>query len=396
MKRLAMKLLAMKFLAMKLLVDLSCRIYERLICLHDDPLQFRYSEEMKLVFRESIAEAGRLGFRAMARVWADVGAELLTLLAPVYVARAGVLAASIAGSSALILTAALGFCTIGPLTVVHGYSVMQVDTTAIPGRKDGLVTIPGDRKIFLSCWEPKEIHGIYTVILATGQGIGDHTGWVPLQTEVSKFARVCSYDPLGTGKSDPKPATVNSAATEPAATKIDALVDEMHALFETARLDKPYILVGTSAGGVLARRYETHFPTDIGGFVFADSAHEEQEWRDAAIAPSFSPGWNDAKELEANGMLLPQEHLTWHDDVPTIVLERSEHVPYEAFPNLTHAQIDGINDAWHSFQVDLSHRSKYAQLRIVQGAGHRMVMQKPEAVAQAVHDVVDEMQQLRR
>jgi pimeloyl-ACP methyl ester carboxylesterase len=224
------------------------------------------------------------------------------------------------------------------------------------------------------------------VILATGRGIGDHTGWVPLQTEVSKFARVCSYDPIGTGKSDPQPAAAN----------VDALVDEMHGLFETAELPKPYILVGTSLGGVLARRYESRFPAEVGGFVFADSAHEEQEWRDAAIAPSFSPGWNNAKELQANGMMLPQEHLTWHDDVPTIVLERSERVPYDAFPNLTHAQVDGINDAWHSFQVDLSHRSKYAQLRVVEGAGHRMVMQKPEPVAQAVHDVADEMEQLKR
>jgi pimeloyl-ACP methyl ester carboxylesterase len=386
----------MKLLATKLLVDLSCRIYDKLICLHEDSLQFRYSEEMQLVFRESIAEAGQHGFAAMAHVWADVVAELLTLLGPVYGARAGVLAASIAGSSALILTAALGFCTLGPVTIVHGYSMMQVDTSAVPGRKDRLVTIAGDHKIFLSCWEPKEIHDIYTVILATGSGIGDHTGWVPLQTEVSKFARVCSYDPLGTGKSDRQPAANNPAANNPASTNIDALVDEMHTLFETAQLPKPYVLVGTSAGGVLARRYETRFPTEVGGFVFADSAHEEQEWRDAAIAPSFSPGWNNAKELQANGMMLPQEHLTWHDDVPMIVLERSERAPYDAFPNLTHAQVDGINDAWHSFQVDLSHRSKYEQLRVVEGAGHRMVMQKPEPVARAVHDVVDEMEQLKR
>jgi pimeloyl-ACP methyl ester carboxylesterase len=320
---------------------------------------------------------------------------MFMLLGPAYGVKAGVLAASIAGSTALVLAAAMGFCTLGPVVVVHGYSVTQVDTAAVPGRKDRFVTLSDSQKIFLSCWEPKEIHGIYTVILATGRGIGDHTGWIPLQTEVSKFARVCSYDPLGTGKSDRQPAPAGPAATN-AATNIDALVDEMHALFETAQLAKPYILVGTSAGGVLTRRYEIRFPIEVGGFVFADSAHEEQEWRDAAIVQSFSPGWNDAKELHANGMLLPHEHLTWHDDVPMIVLERSERVPYEAFPNLTHAQVDGINDAWHSFQVDLSHRSKYAQLRVVEGAGHRMVLQKPEVVAQAVHDVVDQMERLKQ
>ena len=376
---------------MRMLVELNCRLYDALISLHADSLQYRYGGEMRQVFRELITDASNDGLLAMARVWGTVGTEIVSLLGPVYAAKAGIFMASIAGSTALVLAVAMGFCTIGPVVAVHGYSVMQVDTTAVPGRKDRLVTIPGDHKIFLSCWEPKEIHGIYTVILATGRGIGDHSGWVPLQTEVSKFGRVCSYDPLGTGKSDPQPAVAN-----PAASNIDALVDEMHVLFETAQIPKPYILVGTSLGGVLARRYESHFPDEVGGFVFADSAHEEQEWRDAAIAPSFSPGWDDAKALQANGMLLPQEHLTWQDDVPMIVLERGERAPYEAFPNLTHAQMDGINDAWHSFQVDLSHRSKYAQLRVVEGAGHGMVMQKPEAVAQAVHDVVDEMQQLRR
>jgi pimeloyl-ACP methyl ester carboxylesterase len=373
---------------MRLLVELSCRIYEKLLSLHEDSLQYRYREEMQLVFRESLTQASKDGFAAMARVWTDVAADLITLLGPLYGAKAGILTASIACSSALILTATLGFCTIGPVTLVHGYSMMQVDTKAILGRKDRLVTIPGDHKIFLSCWEPREIHGIYTVILTTGSGIGDHTGWIPLQTEVSKFARVCSYDPLGAGKSDPKPAKTN-----PEEANIDELVNEMHTLFDTAQLPKPYILVGTSAGGVLARRYETHFPSEVSGFVFADSAHEEQEWRDAAIAPSFSPGWNDAKGLRAEGMMLPEEHLTWRDDVPMVVLERSERAPCDAFPNLTLAQCNGINDAWHSFQVDLSHRSKYAQLRIVQGAGHRMVMQKPKAVAQAIQTVVDEMKQ---
>ena len=167
-------------------------------------------------------------------------------------------------------------------------------------------------------------------------------------------------------------------------------------LFHSAQIPGPFILVGNSLGGVLIRRYQEQYPAEVAGFVFVDSAHEEMEWRDAAISTSFDPGWSNPQYLQENGLLPPKQQLAWHDDVPMIVLERSERVPYDAFPNLTHAQIDGINDAWHSFQVDLSHRSKYAQLRVVEGAGHGMVMQKPEAVAQAIHDVADEMQQLKR
>jgi len=43
---------------------------------------------------------------------------------------------------------------------------------------------------------------------------------------------------------------------------------------------------------------------------------------------------------------------------------------------------DQIEDAWHSFQVDLSNRSKYAQLRIAAGPAHGQ--EKPEAIGQFI------------
>jgi pimeloyl-ACP methyl ester carboxylesterase len=104
----------------------------------------------------------------------------------------------------------------------------------------------------------------------------------------------------------------------------------------------------------------------------------------------------DLKRLQREGLLQPEQHLTWHDDVPIIVLERGERAPCNAFPGLTQTQCDQINDAWHSFQVDLSHRSKYAELRIVAGAGHRMHQEKPEAIAQAIHDVLEEVKQQKQ
>ena len=196
----------------KLCIELSCRIYAIVIRMHGDSLQFRYSEEMSLVFRESITEASHRGFLAMVRVWATVAAETISLLGPAWSEKAGVLAASIAGSTALVLITAMGFCTMGPLTIVHGYSVTPLDEPAIPGHKDRLVTLPGGHNVFLSCWEPREIHKINTVILATGRGIGDHTGWTPVQSAVSQFARVCSYDPLGAARATLSPPPKASAS----------------------------------------------------------------------------------------------------------------------------------------------------------------------------------------
>jgi pimeloyl-ACP methyl ester carboxylesterase len=229
--------------------------------------------------------------------------------------------------------------------------------------------------MFLEC--SGDSHKGPTVILATGRGIGAYQGWSQVQSRVETFSHVCSYDPLGGGQSD------HVLGAHP----VSEVVENMHDLFHAAQLPGPYVLVGASAGGVLIRKYEERYPADVAGFVFVDSAHEEQEWRDAAISPTFDPEWNNPKFLQDNGMLAPEQRLRWHDDVPLVVLERTDLPPCGAFPGLTQHQCDQINAAWHDFQVDLSHRSKYGELRPVAGSGHAMQQQKPEAISQAIKDV---------
>jgi pimeloyl-ACP methyl ester carboxylesterase len=220
-----------------------------------------------------------------------------------------------------------------------------------------------------------------TVILATGRGIGNYQGWALVQSRVAKFARVCSYDPLGAGGSDHTPGS----------HPVSEVVENMHDLFHSARIPRPFILVGISLGGVLIRQYQERYPSEVAGFVFVDSAHEEMEWRDAAISTSFDPAWSNAEYLHDNGLLPQNQHLAWHDDVPMIVLERMELPPCSAFPGLAQSQCDQINRAWHGFQVDLSRRSKYGQLRSVTESGHLMEQQRPDAVSQAVNDVIDQV-----
>jgi pimeloyl-ACP methyl ester carboxylesterase len=233
--------------------------------------------------------------------------------------------------------------------------------------------------MFLEC--TGESHAAPTVILATGRGTGSYQGWALVQSRVSEFARVCSYDPLGAGESDHVPGS----------HPVSEVVENMHDLFHSAQIPSPFILVGNSLGGVLIRQYEERYPSEVAGFVFVDSAHEEMEWRDAAISTSFDPAWSNPQNLQENGLFPPKQLLAWHDDVPMIILERTELPPCSAFPGLTQAQCDQINRAWHDFQVDLSRRSRYGQLRPITGSGHLMQQQKPEAVSQAVSDVINEV-----
>jgi pimeloyl-ACP methyl ester carboxylesterase len=264
-----------------------------------------------------------------------------------------------------LIGATLCFCTIAQAN----------PQSATPGT---LIQLPDGHKMFLSC--SGDPNAQPTVILATGRGLGTANSWSLVQQKVPASIRTCSYDALGAGRSDHVP--------NPQSRPIDQVASDMHGLFQAAHLKPPYVLVGASAGGILIRHYQQQHPREVAGLVFVDSAHEEQEWRDAAISPQFDPNWNNPQFLRDNGFLPDHQKLTWHADIPLIALERDEKVPPSAFPQLTPQQVDAINTDWHNYQVDLAARSKYGQLRVVAGSGHRMNQQRPDAIADAIQDVV--------
>ena len=373
---------------MSVVLELSCWVYKRMLPLYADNLRYRYGDEMEQLFREQLMDAGKEGVSGIGRVWRSAVYDVVSLAGPACLEpfRLWSLAALSIRFDHLLNHAQLlhlpehwrrlWLCARNK-SRTQRRRVVQVQPAI-------LFRSPTGHKMFLEC--TGESHGKPTVILATGRGLGSYQDWSLVQSRVSAFARVCSYDPLGFGESDHVPGD----------HAISEVVENMHELFYSAQLPRPYLLVGASAGGILIRHYEEQYSADVAGFVFVDSSHEEAVWRDAAISPAFPGSDMDLKSLQREGLLPPQQHLTWHDDVPIIVLERGERAPCSAFPGLTQTQCDQINDAWHSFQVDLSHRSKYAELRIVAGAGHRMQQEKPEAIAQAIHDVLEEVKQPRQ
>ena len=372
---------------MSLILELSCWVYKRMLPLYADNLRYRYGDEMEQLFREQLMDAGKEGVSGIGRVWRAAVYDAVSLVGPAYLEPIRLWSLATLLSASIIFLTTLSFCSSRNIGVVYGCALKPEAHAAQasgPGSTGHLVPISQGHKMFLEC--TGEPHGKPTVILATGRGLGSYQDWSLVQSRVSEFAGVCSYDPLGFGESDRVPGDHS----------ISEVVENMHDLFHAAQLPRPYLLVGASAGGILIRRYEEQYSADVAGFVFVDSSHEEAVWRDAAISPAFPGSDMDLKSLQREGLLPPKQHLTWHDDVPIIVLERGERAPCSAFPGLTQTQCDQINDAWHSFQVDLSHRSRYAELRIVAGSGHRMHQEKPEAIAQAIHDVLEEVKQQRQ
>jgi pimeloyl-ACP methyl ester carboxylesterase len=117
----------------------------------------------------------------------------------------------------------------------------------------------GDYKMHLFCTG----EGSPTVILEAGAG-NPSIGWSVVQSEVEGFTRVCSYDRLGFGWSEP--------ASEPLTR--EQVANLLHELLQTANVLSPYILVGHSAGGEYIRAYAREYPDEVLGMVFVDSSHE--------------------------------------------------------------------------------------------------------------------------
>jgi len=355
-----------------------CCLFDCLLTFQSDDLLARYGDEMRLVFRDELSDAWQEGATAIFKVWTGILAETVALATPRYLARLHILLAAAVLASGITVGATLGFCTLGPSPVVHACSQSKFSAQGSPqsAASGDLVQLPGGHRMFLEC--SGDPNAEPTVILANGRGLGTADSWALVQQKISPSIRTCSYDTIGAGHSD----HVQESHS------IDQVVSEMHDLFQAARLKQPYVLVGASAGGILVRRYQQDYSHQVAGLVFVDSAHEEMQWRDAAISKDFDPNWNNPESLRENGFLPDHERLTWHADIPLIVLERSERAPCSAFPGLSQQQCDAINDEWHSFQVDLASRSRYGQLRVVAGSGHRMHQEKPEAIADAIQDVV--------
>src|SRR4029077_16095466 len=109
----------------------------------------------------------------------------------------------------------------------------------------------GTHKMFLNC--TGKAPGP-TVILEAGTGKNSEA-WTAVQTEVEKFANVCSYDRLGLGRSD-KLAVAHTA---------DGIVSDHHGTLDSAYIREPYILVAHSIGGIYTRKYADLYPAEVAG-----------------------------------------------------------------------------------------------------------------------------------
>ncbi len=110
-----------------------------------------------------------------------------------------------------------------------------------------------------------EGEGSHTVIFDAGAG-GIGLSWELVRPAVAKVTRVVAYDHAGLGWSEPSPYPRDAAT----------MALELHTMLSNADIKAPYILVGHSLGGVVARQFAAEYPNEVPGLVMVDSAHEQQ------------------------------------------------------------------------------------------------------------------------
>src|SRR5579883_1553971 len=93
-------------------------------------------------------------------------------------------------------------------------------------------------------------------VLVVGGGFS--VDWSLVQSGVSEFTTLCTYDVAGTAWSDPRPESRGPLTCR-------KRVSEIHRLIEAGQLPTPLVIVGLSIGGCVARLYAAQYPGDVAG-----------------------------------------------------------------------------------------------------------------------------------
>ncbi len=230
--------------------------------------------------------------------------------------------------------------------------------------------------------------GRYTVIFESGFGTG-LGAWRKVAPEVAKTARTVTYSRAGYGTSDPRPEprTIQQSSAE-----LDQLV-------ASARLAPPFILVGHSYGGLLARAFAARHPDWVAGMVLVDPSDErfnpalrrldarralDDDKQFAAMVPAkFQPELKLLQPvLDAGSLPAPLDARL--PDVPVVVLTSVQQAEKPMFFLESVEAVAIKRDLHADFLRQFSEGSQVLTLK----SGHNIQLDEPELVIAAVNRVI--------
>jgi protein-S-isoprenylcysteine O-methyltransferase Ste14/pimeloyl-ACP methyl ester carboxylesterase len=122
----------------------------------------------------------------------------------------------------------------------------------------GTMVDVGGRRLHLICIG----EGTPTVIFESS-GFGSALSSEAARQRLAARTTVCSYDRRGRGWSDPAPG----------ATTVGDLARDLGVLQDRAKLKWPFVLVASSIGGLTAEMFARQYPERVAGLVYVDAAN---------------------------------------------------------------------------------------------------------------------------
>ena len=308
---------------------------------------------------------------------------------------------------------------------------MAEDQRMLPYVEPGQLVDIGGRRINLHCTGA----GGPTVILMAGL-FSWSVVWYKTQPVIAQKTRVCAFDRAGYGFSDPGPRP----------QILSDVVDDLHAALNAGPIPGPYVLVGHSLGGIEARLYAQRWPKEVVGMVLVDTSpagegliDESQPGFDEVIGrESYLADMLHCAFLVANGPLDPSKSeyngcsAALPSDTPAAfrtILPRFFTAYYFAdkvslmsslythrYDSVDHRRLGAMPlvvlsventwnnntpagvrfnrsySKWIALHEALAHLSSRGVHRMIKGSGHHIQLDKPQAVINAVDEVLREPQ----
>lgn len=237
----------------------------------------------------------------------------------------------------------------------------------------------GGKSVNVSC-AGDAVKGKPVIVLMHGGGDGLDK-LAATQKELSKDDRVCSYDRLGAGKSDPPDGPQDFSSTGKVLTGV----------LDRIAGDGPVVLAGHSLGGLIAARYAPDHRDRVKGLVLMDATPPTMVEDITRAIPASAKG--PAAEVRAQNLAIFQgqnpEKLTITDgkvgsagNIPVEVIKHGK--PYLAAIPTYGPRLERSWSAGQRAWLALSGRSK---LSTAPKSGHYIYLEQPEAAVKAVQRV---------
>lgn len=256
--------------------------------------------------------------------------------------------------------------------------------------------------------------GSPTVVMDSAFG-GFASDWSLVQPETAKFTRVCAYDRSGYAWSEPNPKETVRTSRQ--------LVHELRTLLEKESISGPYVLVGHSFGGLNVRVFADQYPDEVVGMVLLDPAHEDAEARLNVSNESIVSRLNFQANLLRIGLVrkwlaprmmvsmipeyknLPPE--VWAMEVAVALNSENLRTAAREAVSATESMAQvratrGLGDiplivmtsmaipsSWMGLAKEMAGLSTQGRHVVVEGTGHYIQLGRPDAVIEAVRQVVE-------